>query len=374
MPPRAESKAIPAIEWTTELTWLLVGEMEVSHNAKVLFGKKEKNENTSRERKTAVHKAIALKIFPDLSALNAKVMGDRVRGKIEQLRKKYVKLAKRLKATGEGLKDDNHDDSGDDGEAKEIYMRFYIAPDGPDHDTSGEARNIWDAIEQLCNECEYFPNLHRIYATRPNVVPPVVTTGLRPRGREILYLQDPNAGITPEAHGSTADLPDIPIDPRLLNMPEPVTSSAGRLSPAPLSRASSFDIPSTPVLVHSFGTEMVNTAPAATTSSTSDSTASLASPSIMSTPSKRAPKPSHLSDEALSKAKASIQVVPRKRSLEEQIFDIQKQQIAQLAKDAQADRVFKKRKLLLKELELGIWDATSYKEEIAKLEALEDDS
>ncbi|KAF4591307.1 hypothetical protein EYR40_009910 [Pleurotus pulmonarius] len=352
MPPRAESKAIPAIEWTTELTWLLVGEMEVSHNAKVLFGKKEKNENTSRERKTAVHKAIALKIFPDLSALNAKVMGDRVRGKIEQLRKKYVKLAKRLKATGEGLKDDNHDDSGDDGEAKEIYMR----------------------IEQLCNECEYFPNLHRIYATRPNVVPPVVTTGLRPRGREILYLQDPNAGITPEAHGSTADLPDIPIDPRLLNMPEPVTSSAGRLSPAPLSRASSFDIPSTPVLVHSFGTEMVNTAPAATTSSTSDSTASLASPSIMSTPSKRAPKPSHLSDEALSKAKASIQVVPRKRSLEEQIFDIQKQQIAQLAKDAQADRVFKKRKLLLKELELGIWDATSYKEEIAKLEALEDDS
>ncbi|KAF4562669.1 hypothetical protein EYR36_004063 [Pleurotus pulmonarius] len=340
MPPRAESKAIPAIEWTTELTWLLVGEMEVSHNAKVLFGKKEKNENTSRERKTAVHKAIALKIFPDLSALNAKVMGDRVRGKIEQLRKKYVKLAKRLKATGEGLKDDNHDDSGDDGEAKEIYMRFYIAPDGPDHDTSGEARNIWDA----------------------------------PRGREILYLQDPNAGITPEAHGSTADLPDIPIDPRLLNMPEPVTSSAGRLSPAPLSRASSFDIPSTPVLVHSFGTEMVNTTPAATTSSTSDSTASLASPSIMSTPSKRAPKPSHLSDEALSKAKASIQVVPRKRSLEEQIFDIQKQQIAQLAKDAQADRVFKKRKLLLKELELGIWDATSYKEEIAKLEALEDDS
>ncbi len=179
-------------------------------------------------------------------------------------------------------------------------------------------------IEQLCNECEYFPNLHRIYATRPNVVPPVVTTGIGPRGREILYLQDPNAGITPEAHGGTADLPDVPIDPRLLNMPEPITPSAGRLSPAPFSRASSFDIPSTPVLVRSFGTEMVNTAPAATTLSTSDSTASSASPSIVSTPSKRAPKPSHLSDEALSKAKASIQVVPRKRSLEEQIFDIQK--------------------------------------------------
>ncbi len=64
---------------------------------------------------------------------------------IHRLRKKYVKLAKRLKATGEGLKDDNNDDSGDDGEAKEIYMRFYIAPDGPDHDTSGEARNIWGA-------------------------------------------------------------------------------------------------------------------------------------------------------------------------------------------------------------------------------------
>ncbi|KAF8158491.1 hypothetical protein B0H34DRAFT_656928, partial [Crassisporium funariophilum] len=151
--------SIPSIYWAAndhELTWKLLGEMGKVENFKVLFGKAEVDENTSGESKIAVCKRIGTVVLPQLAAEHPTVVGERIRGKINDLQKQYIKHAKRLRQTGGGLEGESQTQSQGDGNQ---YLDFYVPPDGPDHDTHPTAKNLWEQIEK---EFPFFPSLHSI--------------------------------------------------------------------------------------------------------------------------------------------------------------------------------------------------------------------
>jgi hypothetical protein len=49
--------------------------------------------------------------------------------------------------------------------------------------------------EQITNEFEFFPRMHKMLSARPNINPPIITTGVGPQGRHSIYLQPPEGGI-----------------------------------------------------------------------------------------------------------------------------------------------------------------------------------
>ncbi|KAJ7081235.1 hypothetical protein C8R44DRAFT_653212, partial [Mycena epipterygia] len=172
-----------------KLIWALMTEMEKPVNSKVLFGQKAKGENTSGDTKVAVHKRIGEAIMPEYYALEPGTVGERCKARIEWLQTKYKAQAKRLQQTGGGIGMETF--RGEDGNE---YMAFYIPSTGPDCTTTPEAVNIWAQIEQ---EFPFFPRLHQIFATRPNVTPIAITTGVGPRGPSTLYVQPPDESFTP---------------------------------------------------------------------------------------------------------------------------------------------------------------------------------
>ncbi|KAF7349806.1 hypothetical protein MVEN_01280800 [Mycena venus] len=217
--------ALPQIKWTADkgaLTWALIAQMEVKENRLVLFGKESKDENTSGDSKIAVYKRIGGEILPELFARSPNALAKRVKCKAEGLVDTYKKLAKKLQVTGGGLQnnDDNdgksspHDHEGnenddDDGDGVHQFLACYISAEGPDHDTTPRARNLWESITM---EFKYFPALHRFLAARSNIVPPVITTGDGPDGRKVVHLQPPTQRHTNE---------DDFIDPSLRNFSTP---------------------------------------------------------------------------------------------------------------------------------------------------------
>lgn len=46
--------------------------------------------------------------------------------------------------------------------------------------------------EDICKKFEFFPQLHKLMATRPNVVPICLTTGTGPSGAETIFVQRPD--------------------------------------------------------------------------------------------------------------------------------------------------------------------------------------
>jgi hypothetical protein len=105
------------------------------------------------------------------------------------------------------------------------YLDYYIPHDGPHHDTPEAAKNIWRTsqmpykvdslinhkLEQINKDFPYFAALHEFLSTRPNIVPPVITTGTGPRGRQVVH----NQPLEPPAASQGFD--ESNIDPYLLN-------------------------------------------------------------------------------------------------------------------------------------------------------------
>ncbi|KAF8577568.1 hypothetical protein K439DRAFT_1364479, partial [Ramaria rubella] len=85
--------------------------------------------------------------------------------------------------TGGGIGDTENIDEDEMGE----QLWFYMPADGPDDHTSEEARNLW---EQITKEFEFFPALHALMATWPNVTPISITTGVGPQGAEMILFQE----------------------------------------------------------------------------------------------------------------------------------------------------------------------------------------
>lgn len=82
----------------------------------------------------------------------------------------------------------------------------------------------------------FFPRLHQLLCTRPNSIPPAITTGIGPAGREVVYLQPPGgfsrdveslepALRTPESLPETP-VPATPLGTRNLNLIADVAMSA----------------------------------------------------------------------------------------------------------------------------------------------------
>jgi len=51
-------------------------------------------------------------------------------------------------------------------------------------------------LEQIEQQFSFFPRLHPIMASRSNVTPITVTTGVGPNGRKTVYYQDLNEGVS----------------------------------------------------------------------------------------------------------------------------------------------------------------------------------
>lgn len=60
--------------------------------------------------------------------------------------KKYKEHAKRLRKTGEGVKDDDEDEDEEtqtQSQETDEFLDSYVGPGGPDQTTSQRIRNIW---------------------------------------------------------------------------------------------------------------------------------------------------------------------------------------------------------------------------------------
>ncbi|KAG1790148.1 hypothetical protein EV424DRAFT_1619190 [Suillus variegatus] len=169
---KAAGPAISEIDWTTELTWQLLTEAEKPENRKTLLGKR-KDENTSKDTKIAVFKRIGSVILEDLYAINPDAVGDRLSyPPARSLVNRYKRHARRLRTTGEGVQDDN---TGYDPD--EEHFDHYVPTSGPDDSTPMNIKSIWD---EIVSKFPFFPDLHRMLSTRPNVTPIVITTGVGP--------------------------------------------------------------------------------------------------------------------------------------------------------------------------------------------------
>ena len=114
------------------------------------------------------------------------------------LRKKYSEKVKLIVETGSGVK-------VADFQAQDTDSVCYKVPAaGPNENTAPEARNIWGknlfsyqiklsnlmVIEQIAKDFIYFPQLHGILSTHPNLNPIQVVMGYSPHGREVTCFRE----------------------------------------------------------------------------------------------------------------------------------------------------------------------------------------
>lgn len=189
--------------------------------------------------------------------------------------------------------------------------------------------------EEIEKDFPFFPTLHRILATRPNVNPIVVTTALGPQGMKTVWYQPPNGSI-----------PDDLIDPVLLAQ----SHTSNTPAPAP---------------ARSFGGNVTNTV-------AQGSQASSVVSQAPSTGGNRAPKSSTASREALESARQLISKVPKKRSLGDTMLQIQRcsslfsfavllshavlrENLQEQRRAAHQHYIIEMRKQIMEEQKVGIW-------------------
>lgn len=59
--------------------------------------------------------------------------------------------------------------------------------------------------ETITDEWKFFPRMHKLLATKPNAIPPVITTGVGPAGRKVRFFQAPD-GTTMASQSESADV------------------------------------------------------------------------------------------------------------------------------------------------------------------------
>ncbi|KAJ7278764.1 hypothetical protein C8J57DRAFT_1059764, partial [Mycena rebaudengoi] len=167
---------LPSIPWLSNggvLIWALLAEVQKTENRKVLFGP------------APGEGRIGSIILPEEYKTHPGDVAKRVKGKAEELFKTYKIQAKHLRVTGGGI-----GAPGDvPGDGVHVYQLYHIPEDGPHHDTPQVASNLW---EQISEDFPYFAELHKFLCTRPNIIPPVVTTGVGPLGHQVVHHQQPD--------------------------------------------------------------------------------------------------------------------------------------------------------------------------------------
>ena len=182
-------------------------------------------------------------------------------------------------------------------------MTFRISGTGPDASTPADALNLWGESccsiffftfrklsfilpEQIEKAFPFFPRLHCIFATRPNVNPICTTTALGPQGRSTTWYQPPVQRIT-----------DDVIDPELLREHTPAPAAAHDVT---------FDAPAVDVPAR----DLAPKTPQATQATTPAQN--------------RPPRSSSFSHDALQRACASITSIPKKRTVVDTLLDLQR--------------------------------------------------
>src|SRR5271168_3503665 len=159
----------------------------------------------------------------------------------------------------------------------------------------------------------FFPRLHQIFASRPNVTPIVITTALGPQGRKTVWYQPPDGNDTAPPAAVSASQPAPPSTPAR----GPSTPAHGPSTPAHDSS------PPAHVPSHTFGTDVTRNIINLSTpdvSSTSPSKTAMLPPSLSG---KRGPKPSAVLREAIDRARSYIEKVPQKRTLIDTLLEMQ---------------------------------------------------
>ncbi|KAF6746271.1 hypothetical protein DFP72DRAFT_1076477 [Ephemerocybe angulata] len=330
---------IPDVKWAENnhhLTWALITEMEKEPYRSTFFGKSSKAENTKGVSKVKVCQQIAQAVIPHVHTINAKTAGNRVSTKIDCTRIKHSASAKPVG----GLRLEK----GQLGEAAggNDALDFYIGADGPNSDTPAHAQNLWQEINSAF---PFFGRLHRQTATRPNVVPIVVTTGVGPHGSQSLWLQPRNQGAVNNLSSQAAPALDDNLSSQALDNFLGINTTKTLGQGAPLSRSSLFSS------VHS-------------ESQAPPPPLSQLPPSAQS--SKRPPKLSTQARAAADKI-ASVKLVPQKRSLQETLSDITERNFTLLTARADRDSQTQTRQVLLAEFNAGLWTREEYRAEVNAL-------
>lgn len=332
MPPKKLKGILPPIAWDADdhaLVWKLIAEVTKPANLKVLCGKSTKQENTSGETKASVFRRIGSVLLPELYIIDATATGDRIKSRYEGLAKVYKQHAKRLTITGEGIDPDSED--GADSQT----CSYFIEAGGPDENTPEQAKNIWDDI---ISQFPFFPDLHRIWATKPNKNPIAVTTGVGPSGKRTLIMQPLSGSRADHEAGDTAELTDSQCQ-EIQTLQDALNFAQQSFSPEDLSFEKENVVP--------FSTQL--------------------RPDPF-TPLCTVPWSSSMSQETLMKAKECIQKVAKKRTIEDTLMDIHKANTDAINARAREDMILKKCTLLLEEFKAGVWDVEAYREELRKLE------
>ncbi|KIK00664.1 hypothetical protein K443DRAFT_132596 [Laccaria amethystina LaAM-08-1] len=194
---KVEKPHIPEINWSandSSAVWALLAEIKKNENYRILYRKKDVTENTSGETKVTVYARIAKAVLPELFALNPNIVHNRIKSKLESLKNVYKRHAKQLRRTGEGVQENEEGAQGG-----EETLSFYIMGN-----------------EEIEEDFPFFPTLHCIWASHPNVTPIVITTALGPQGSKTVWYQPPNNNNSADDNSN--------IDPWLLN--EPVATVA----------------------------------------------------------------------------------------------------------------------------------------------------
>ncbi|KAJ7231220.1 hypothetical protein C8J57DRAFT_1533837 [Mycena rebaudengoi] len=321
---RTKKSNLPAIPWQADnnkLIWALLTEIEKPENSKILFGMKAKGENTSGDTKVAVYK-----------------FGERCKAMmVEKLIKGYKENAQSLRQTGGGVGAEEAQEEG----SQTVNMVFYIPATGPDCTT------LKKAPEEIINRYPFFPRLHVIFATRPNVTPIAISTGLdgtvhhTPRGplcsRRIQQGFKTSSGPVTDGYSGIDDEDDG------AHVDEEMHNNGG--------------VPAVP----------------ATPAHTGNPTAK---ENVLPTTASKTRGPKALQQDAsVERARAAIKKLPVRRTPLEQLLSLQESNLNSMnaranaeAKRADGELVLKRRQLLLKELELGVWTPEEYRKQLKKLD------
>ena len=93
-------------------------------------------------------------------------------------------------------------------------------------------------IEEIEAKFKFFPRLHSIFASHPNITPIVLTTTLGPHGRRTVWLQPPDDNGTSSSDAHLSPGPPSPI---------PASSSSPRAFGHDITGAIVNSMPNTPV-------------------------------------------------------------------------------------------------------------------------------
>ncbi|KIJ11216.1 hypothetical protein PAXINDRAFT_84771 [Paxillus involutus ATCC 200175] len=197
---KAPSAAIPDVQWSDDMIWQLIDQMERNENQVVLLEKQQKSDKPSGDSKVAVYQCIGAAVLPTYHTINTVATGDQVKRKYEHLLKKYKSQASQLRTTGKGVKSSNR--AEDDESQADKYFDCYIPALGPN-------------IDEIVEAFPFFPTLHRIFSTCPNVTPIAIMTGVGPHRKKTAHFQAPSddksnlPAFTPEQHSQMLSLHQV---------------------------------------------------------------------------------------------------------------------------------------------------------------------